>query len=62
MEYSTEKEKGLEKLLARLQAQPLAKERTEIGNMLFQHIDSYTPEQRKRYEELKVILREGETK
>ena len=53
------KEKAAEKLLARLRQQPLAKEREEFGMMLMRHIDSFTPEERKRYEELKAILREG---
>jgi len=57
--WTPEQEKAAEKLLARLRQQPLAKEREEFGMMLMRHIDSFTPEERKRYEELKAILREG---
>lgn len=57
--WTPEQEKAAEKLLARLRTQPLAKEREEFGKMLMRHIDSYTPEERKRYNELKAILREG---
>lgn len=58
-EWTPEKEKAAEKLLAKLRAMPLAKEREEFGRMLFRHIDSFTPEERSRYEELKVILKNG---
>lgn len=54
-------EASLERLLARLRAEPLAKEREEFGKMLMRHIDSFTPEERKRYEELKTMLKESET-
>ena len=54
---NNEKEKGLERLLARLRAQPLAKEREEFGQMLFRHIDSFTEKEMKRYNELKEILK-----
>ena len=58
MEDYTPKEKAsLDKLLARLRAEPLAKEREEFGRMLFRHIDSYTPDELKRYNELKEILK-----
>ena len=57
--WTPEQEKAAEKLLAKLRQQPLAKEREEFGKMLFRHIDSYTPEERKRYDELKAILKEG---
>ena len=52
------KEQAMEKLLTRLRSEPLAKEREEFGKMLFKHIDSYTPKERKRYEELKTILKQ----
>jgi hypothetical protein len=57
--WTPEQEIAAEKLLARLRAEPLAKEREEFGKMLMRHIDSFTPEERKRYDELKAILREG---
>ena len=50
------KEDVLNKLLERLRSEPLAKEREEYGKMLFRHIDSFTTEERKRYDELKEIL------
>jgi hypothetical protein len=55
--WTPEQENEAEKLLARLRAKKLAKEREEFGKMLMRHIDSYTPEERRRYDELKVILR-----
>jgi hypothetical protein len=54
--WTPEQEKAAEKLLARLRAEPLAKEREEFGKMLMRHIDSYTPEERKRYDELKEFM------
>lgn len=57
--WTPEQEEAAKKLLAKLRQQPLAKEREEFGKMLFRHIDSYTPEERKRYDELKAILKEG---
>ena len=59
MEWTEEQEKGAQRLLAKLRAQPLAKEREELGRMLMKHINDLTPKERKRYEELKEILREG---
>ena len=55
--WTEETEKKAQKLLKKLRAEPLAKEREEFGRMLFRHIDSFTPEERKRYEELKELLR-----
>jgi hypothetical protein len=59
MEWTEEQEKGAQRLLAKLRAQPLAKEREELGTMLMKHINDLTPKERERYEELKVILKEG---
>jgi len=60
IEGLTEKEKSsMENLLDRLRAEPLSKEREEFGGMLTRHIDSFTHEERKRYEELKEILKKG---
>lgn len=56
MELNQEKEKAMEKLLARLRKEPLAKERQEFGKFLFRHIDDLSEGERKRYDELKEIL------
>ena len=45
-----------DKLLEKLQSEPFAKERQEFGKMLMRHIDSFTPDERKRYNELNQIL------
>ena len=58
--WTPEQEKAAEKLLARLRSEPLAKEREEFGRMLMRHIDSFTSEERKRYDELKAILQKRE--
>ena len=60
MEWTPEKEAAAEKLLARLMKEPLAEERQEFGMMLMKHIDSFTPKERERYEELKAILHKGQ--
>lgn len=57
--WDEKKEAAAQKLLARLRAEPLAKEREELGRMLFRHIDSFTPDERKRYDELIEILKNG---
>ena len=54
--WTPQQENAAENLLARLRAEPLAKEREELGKMLFRHIDSFTEEERKRYDELVEIL------
>ena len=59
MEWTAEHEESAKKLLAKLRAKPLAKEREELGKMLFRHINSYTKEERARYDELLEILKEG---
>ncbi len=56
--WTPEQEIAAEKLLKHLREQPLAKEREELGRMLFRHIDSFSKEERERYEELKRILKE----
>ena len=56
--FTDQEEQSMDRLLKRLREQPLAKEREEFGRMLFRHIDSFTPEERKRYDELKQILKE----
>lgn len=54
--WTPEQEKAADKLLERLRKEPLAKEREEFGLMLMKHINDLTPEERKRYDELKQIL------
>lgn len=56
--WSPEQEKAAEKLLERLKQDPLYDIRQEFGMMLFRHIDSFSPEERSRYEELKNLLKE----
>lgn len=56
--WTKEQEKEAEKLLERLRQKPHAKEREEFGRMLMRHIDSFSTEELKRYEELKIILKE----
>lgn len=52
-----EKETYLDKLKAKIEAElPNPELSLEFGNMLMRHIDSFTPEERERYEELKEIL------
>lgn len=48
-----------EKLMAyynKLKQQPLFDETIELGKMLMRHIDSLSPEERKRYDELTELL------
>ena len=56
--WTEQQEEAAKKLLARLRQQPLTKEREEFGRMLMRHIDSFTPEELNRYNELKTILKE----
>ena len=57
MEWTEETEAKAKKLLKKWEDEdPLFKEKQEFGKMLMQHIDSFTLEERKRYEELKLIL------
>lgn len=49
-------EEGLKKLLAKLEAEPLSKERQEFGQFLFRDIESLSISEMKRYLELKRIL------
>lgn len=55
-EWTPEQEKAAERLLKKLRAEPLAKEREEFGRMLMRDINSLTPEELERYNELKNIL------
>ncbi len=50
------KENALLKLLAKLEAQPLAKERKEFGYFLMRHIDDLSPSELTRYKELELLL------
>ena len=49
-------ESALEKLLARLEAEPFAKERKELGYMLMRHIADLSPQELERYKQLTEIL------
>ncbi len=51
------KEQYLSDLLTKLRSEPFAAEREELGQMLFRHVDSYSPKEKNRYDELKEILR-----
>jgi hypothetical protein len=55
--WTLEQENAAQKLLERLKKEPLFEEQQEFGRLLMKHIDSFTPEERKRYEELKLILK-----
>ena len=52
-----QKEEYFNKLLSKLKQQPHFKERQELGKLLMKHIDSFTPKERKRYDELLKILK-----
>ena len=54
-----DRELEMQKLLAKLMAQPLAKEREEFGRMLMRHVSSFSPQEKKRYEELKELLKDN---
>lgn len=47
-----------QKLLTKLQQDPKFELMTELGRMLMRHIDSYTTEERKRYDELLTLLKQ----
>jgi hypothetical protein len=55
--WTPEQENAAQKLLERLKKEPLFEEQQEFGRLLMKHINSFTPEERKRYEELKLILK-----
>ncbi len=44
------------KLLAKFKQEPNYELQQEFGRLLMRHIDSFTPDERKRYDELKGIL------
>ena len=53
MEWTPEKEIQAQKFLQKLRSEPLAKEREELGRMMFRHIDSFTEEEMKRLRRLR---------
>jgi len=53
------REEGFQRILKKLQAHPLHNERLELGRLLMRHIDDLTPTERKRYDELREILKKG---
>ena len=44
------------KLISRLKKDPQWELHQELGQMLLRHIDDLTPQERKRYDELKELL------
>ena len=52
-------EQYLNKLLAKLKQDPQYELKKEFGLLLMRHIDSFTVEERKRYEGLKALLKEN---
>lgn len=55
-----EYEAAAQKLLLRLQQDPKFEMMTELGNMLMRHVDSFTPEERKRYYELLILCKKSD--
>ncbi len=53
-----EYEAYLEKLLNKFKQDPQYELKQELGKLLMRHIDSFSPEERKRYDELIEILKE----
>jgi len=49
-------EEYCQKLIAKLKQEPNWELQQEFGRMLMRHIDSFTTEERDRYEELKRLL------
>jgi hypothetical protein len=49
-------QEGLDRLYDRLKQDPLFDLRVEFGKFLMRHIDSFTPAERKRYDELSELL------
>lgn len=61
MEEPTEKD--FDNLLARLRSKnPLWREQEEFGKLLMKHIDSFTPEEKQRYDELHKVLMDASQK
>ncbi len=56
-DWTPEKEAAAQRLLDKFKKEPFYEERQELGTMLMRHIDSFTPAERKRYDELKEILK-----
>ena len=56
MEWTPQHEEAAQRLLSKLQKEPLASERQEFGRFLLRHINDLTAEERKRYDELEAIL------
>jgi len=57
MEVSKQKfEAYCEKLLNKFKKDPQFELKQEFGQMLMRHIDSFTPKERERYDELKRLL------
>jgi hypothetical protein len=52
-------ETAAEKLLEKFKKDPQYELNLEFGKLLMKHINDFTPEERARYEELKIILHNG---
>lgn len=50
----------LNKLIAKLKQRPQWELEQELGRMLMRHIDTFTPEELKRYNELQDLLSKNE--
>ena len=58
MDWTEKHEAAAKRLLTKWEKEdPLFKEKEEFGKLLMIHVDDFTPEQRKRFNELQVILR-----
>jgi hypothetical protein len=51
-------EEYYQKLIDKFKQDPKWELRQEFGGMLMRHIDSFTPQERNRYEELKQLLKD----
>jgi hypothetical protein len=54
--WTPEQEAAAERLLNKFKQDPQFELKQEFGMMLMRHIDSFTPAERNRYDELKKIL------
>jgi hypothetical protein len=55
-EFTDKEIEGMERLLNKFKQDPQYELKQEFGEMLMRHIDSFTQDERKRYDELKEIL------
>lgn len=57
MPTNEEQQDYFSKLLIKLKKDPLFEQRQELGKFLIRHIDDLSPAERKRYDELLIILK-----